>query len=417
MAEPAMRVALLARPGTACDRLQAALQEVGAEPVLVLDPTTSDCGTLLASAPQAVLVALEPAVEEVLERFDAVLDDPDITVVFDEAELAASREGWDAARWTRHLAAKLNRHDHVLPPGTEESEPDFRFHAEPQRPDLYRRPDSDHDLDAIPLNFGIEHGYEPPALQAGVEADMSPARAAQQEDIVDLDRWLGETALESVQVPEVDDARTSDRFRLDLDDIHVRTATLDLPQDRIEADDGPRTGAVVVIAGVGGPDAVRQLLAAIPPRFPRPLLVRQRLDGGRHDRLVRQMQRATEMPVALAQPGDALEPGHVYILPNAIAAALDGDVIRFVAVEPGDVMPILLGLPAADSAILVLSGSDPALVDEVLAQSLRGTLVAGQSPDGCFDGEAAVALIARGGESGSPRELARRLSTRWLSLS
>lgn len=415
MTEPAMRVALLARPGTACDRLQAALREVGAEPVLVLDPTTGDCGTLQGAAPGAVLVALEPAVEEVLERFEAVLDDPAVTVVFDEAELAASREGWDAARWTRHLAAKLNRHDDVLPPGREESEPAFTFHGEPQRPDLYQRPDVDHDLDAIPLDFGIVSGPGSDAMQSGADASMPSA--PKQEEVLDLESWLGKVALENVEVPEADDAASSDRFRMDLDDIQVRTATLDLPQDRIEPEVGPQSGAVIVIAGVGGPDAVRQLLAAVPPRFPRPLLVRQRLDGGRHDRLVRQMQRATEMPVALAQPGEALEPGRVYIVPDAIAAALDGDVIRFVAMEPGQAIPVLLGLPAADSAILVLSGSDPALIDEVMAQALRGALVAGQSPDGCFDGEAAVALVARGGESGSPRELARRLSTRWLSLS
>src|SRR5690606_31697527 len=31
--------------------------------------------------------------------------------------VAAKREGWDAARWVRHLAAKLGGHQDVLPPG------------------------------------------------------------------------------------------------------------------------------------------------------------------------------------------------------------------------------------------------------------------------------------------------------------
>src|SRR5690606_22512343 len=35
-------------------------------------------------------------------------------------ELAAQRTGWDAARWVRHLSAKLHRHDDVLPPGADE---------------------------------------------------------------------------------------------------------------------------------------------------------------------------------------------------------------------------------------------------------------------------------------------------------
>src|SRR5690606_28919221 len=58
---------------------------------------------------------------ECLNRSDPVLLDPAMTVIYDEAELAAKREGWDAARWTRHLAAKLGGHDDVLPPGRGEA--------------------------------------------------------------------------------------------------------------------------------------------------------------------------------------------------------------------------------------------------------------------------------------------------------
>src|SRR3546814_1104469 len=85
----------------------------------ISDWSSDVCSSDLASNPQAVLVALEPAVEDALERFDALLSSPDITVIFDEAELAAQRQGWDAARWVRHLSAKLHRHDDVLPPGAD----------------------------------------------------------------------------------------------------------------------------------------------------------------------------------------------------------------------------------------------------------------------------------------------------------
>src|SRR5690606_17755685 len=46
--------------------------------------------------------------------------DPAIAVIFEEAELASQRTGWDAARWVRHLAAKLHHHDDVLPPGADD---------------------------------------------------------------------------------------------------------------------------------------------------------------------------------------------------------------------------------------------------------------------------------------------------------
>ncbi|MEP6908377.1 MAG: hypothetical protein ABI858_10425, partial [Pseudoxanthomonas sp.] len=118
-ANPGKRVSLLGRPGPAREHLRQALHEAGAEIVLEDDPNQLDAQTLGDASPQVVLVALETAIEDSLPRFDQVLHDPAVVVIFDEAELAARREGWEAKRWARHLAAKLNGHDDVLPPGGE----------------------------------------------------------------------------------------------------------------------------------------------------------------------------------------------------------------------------------------------------------------------------------------------------------
>jgi chemosensory pili system protein ChpB (putative protein-glutamate methylesterase) len=72
-------------------------------------------------------------------------------------------------------------------------------------------------------------------------------------------------------------------------------------------------------------------------------------------------------------------------------------------------------LPPNDSALLFLSGSSPALVDIAIAQVPDGALVAGQTPDTCYDGAASSALIERGGDAGTPAELATRLADRWPS--
>ena len=69
-----------------------------------------------------VLVVLDPATEEAIDRFDSVLGDPSIEVIFEEAEHALHAEGWDAARWVRHLAAKLHRHADVLPPRRDDAQ-------------------------------------------------------------------------------------------------------------------------------------------------------------------------------------------------------------------------------------------------------------------------------------------------------
>jgi chemosensory pili system protein ChpB (putative protein-glutamate methylesterase) len=115
----ALRVVLLARAGKAADNLADALRQAGAELLYVGDPANTDEAALRAQRPQAVLVALEPSIEASLDKLDGLLSDPDLTVIFDEADVAAHRAGWDAARWARHLAAKLRHDTNVLPPGTE----------------------------------------------------------------------------------------------------------------------------------------------------------------------------------------------------------------------------------------------------------------------------------------------------------
>jgi chemosensory pili system protein ChpB (putative protein-glutamate methylesterase) len=421
MAETATRVALLARPGNACDRLQAALRDAGADVVLVADPTLTDADNVRAAGVQAILVALEPSVEDALERFDGVLDDPAITVIFDEADLAAQREGWDAARWVRHLAAKLKGADDVLPPG---GEAELMFGSVPA---------------VAPGTVNLHH-YRDEVEAGGFEITAFEANAG----TVDLETFdVGGLALEFEAlaaampvhhdqaettarpgVPEMapadmhvahpspptdatqDDSAVSNRFHRDLEELNVRIASMELV-------DGPRSitrlsGAVLVLAGIGGPDAVRQLLGGLPATFPRPVLIQQRLDGARHDKLVRQMQRATTMPVHLAAHGETLAPGNVYILPEALGLIAQGNELKFQ--QDGD---LFASLPADDSAVIVLSGSDPATADAAMGLSWGGALVAGQMPEGCYDATAAEAVIARGAESGAPADLAKRLAARW----
>jgi len=389
--DPAKRVALLARPGIACERLRAALQEVGAELVLVADPSEADVASVRAAGAQAILIALEPTVEDALDRYDALLADPAITVIFDEAELAVQREGWDAARWTRHLAAKLRLHGDVLPPGAEN---DRDLHWDP--PKLYQRPDTDLDLSS----FAIDEAM---TVVAAVPGDHQ-------------DSGLRFDDPDAVFEPnKSDETLVNDRFHRELADLQQRTAAIDLSGPAsAERGNSAASGAVVVLAGIGGPDAVRQFLAAIPPGFPRPILIQQRLDGGQHEKLVRQMQRATKLPVCLAEVGEALQSGHVYILPQGVLPESQEGELRFR--QSGEELPAFLHLPPGDSAILMLSGSNPDMVDAAMTQSWGGALVMGQSPEGCFDGTAATALVARGASSATPADLVKRLSMRWLSL-
>lgn len=444
----ALRVALLARPGPAADRLRATLREIGTELVLEADPVDADPQALADAAPQAVVVVLDPAVEDVLERYDPVLADPAVDVLYEEADLAAAREGWDAARWGRHLSAKLLHHGDVLPPGREadaapagdvpdlqpgrpptpaqldEARPyDFDqgeasrlASAVPQTSPMFDPVAAEYELggDATPVvdfepgdgfdagELGEDDEFQAVAALAGAESTDEVANNAPagpdggpryQRDLVDLERRISEMSL-------VDDSGTG--------------AASAPPAGAREPGIGPAgatsPGAVMVFAGIGGPDAVRQFLGELPEGFPRPVLVQQRLDGGRHDRLVQQIARATALPVQLAEDGALAAAGHVYILPADLGVAADGDGLRFTAAGAGD---SIAALPAEGSAVLLFSGADPGIVDAAMLQAGRGALVAGQSPEGCYDAEGPGAVQARGAESGQPAELARRIAARW----
>ncbi|MDH5833107.1 chemotaxis protein CheB [Luteimonas kalidii] len=561
--EATPRVALLARAGEACERISGALREAGAEVVLVADPLQADPEDVRHATPQAILVALDPAIEDAIDRYADVLADPDYMVIFEEADQAAQRTGWDAARWLRHLSAKLHRHHDVLPAG---AEADDALHPTPgplqaPRPavdfeqaiveftdqaqqhadevprdgglegmtgladaagDMGAAPEAelpiddggdspawtlahasvervppvapeaavdDGDLDLTTLAFGLDDGVasrfglvddgtslpEESSLEsmsftlsddavAGIEAgDAGPLdelafdperfmRAGEDAETPDgIEEFLAaqmrqseagasDDAAESGDVAPrpADGTSTRERdapaARIDfsglslLDDgadpapapagDHAKRAPafdIDALGGRLSLADpdsyghGPVRGVVLIEAGLGGPDAVRQLLAALPEGFTKPILIRLPLEGGRYDRLVKQMTRATSAPVSVAEAGQVAQPGSIYFVPPGLGLRA-GSGWKFDASASLDPD----ALPADDSAVLFLSGADAALVPAVTDGRWNGGLVLGQTPDeGCYEPAAARAAIASGADHGTPAALAARLLARW----
>lgn len=473
------RVALLAKDGIASERLRAVIDEAGAQCVLAGNPVELEPDALIEAGPQVVLVALDPSTEDALEKFEAVLGESVIDVIYEEAELIGAREGWAVARWQRHLVAKLHGHGDVLPPGREpdqeqQSAPATESQTPPDTTTIAYSfdpinaefddgiPDLDLDLDLDPgmasspqqsaqaspdlleETFQFEAVYAPPAdvapapatdfgdfdasFEPGI-ADESAAGslAAYMETAVGVESLAPEEA--TSQSPysfseltldmgdgaagAADSDEDVNQFQRDIGDLERRISTLELVDDTPVRGPEQVRGAVLVLSGIGGPDAVRQLLGALPRNFSRPVLVQQRLEGGRYDKLVAQMQRATSLPVHLAKTGLVASSGTVYILPLEAGVTNTASGIRFTDDASDDV---LMALPPADSALLLLSGSDPGLVDVVMNHKWGGALVAGQAADGCYDPTASNALAARGGETASPAVLALRLTERWSSL-
>ncbi|OAX86221.1 chemotaxis protein [Xanthomonas nasturtii] len=389
-------VALLGRPGEARERLREALGLAGAQVVLEDEPSAVDVQMLRDAEPVAVLVSLEPSIEDALEALEPAFNMPGVTVIFDEAELTVRREGWEAQRWVRHLAAKLHGHADVLPPGTE-SEPSLQ-----PEPGLVLAPRQHSDLQLDQHLQAAAHAFE------SVPSDALFTRAAMHDVAPAAAEKPALTLGDSSTWGLVDEVTVVVRPRAELDVAALSTGGLslvDLEQS------GSVTGAVLVMAGIGGPDAIRRLLAALPPEFPRAVLVRMTLDGGQYGNLVRQMGRVSALPVELGEAGQVIAPGKVYVLSDEIGVQQHAGVLAFVT--QADPAGLIAALPPADSAVLMLSGANEALVDASLALAEQGAWLAGQSADGCYDPAAAARLARQGILTGDPAQLAQALAQRW----
>lgn len=417
-------VALLGRHGVARERLREALELAGAQVVLEDEPEAIDVSTLLAAAPAAVLVALEPEIEDALDALEPALMSPGLTVIFDEAELAMRRHGWDTQRLARHLAAKLQGTLDVLPPDTKTapvlavepaaaplSQPEVLHEPMPPRvvpaSDLYQGGDVDNfELPASELFDPMQQyvGYpldiQPAASANNVEQPLHDLLFERTTDVVmpDVGDWNSWGLVEDVSVPPP--------VRIERDLTGLSTGGLGLVKTEKDG-----VGAVLVLAGIGGPDAIRRLLGALPSEFPRIVLVRIALDGGQYANLVRQLARVSMLSVELAEIDQLAQARHVYILPDEVAVQVEEGSLKFVA--DTDSSTLLDALNPAESAVFMLSGADIGKVDEVVELAAHGAWVAGQSAEGCYDPAAAALLVRKGMFEGEPEQLAHELTKRW----
>lgn len=175
-----------------------------------------------------------------------------------------------------------------------------------------------------------------------------------------------------------------------------------LTEEGAEAAAATRT--VLVLSGIGGPDAVRQLVRALPASFPLAVLLQQNLDGGRHDRFVEQLAKISRLPVALAEPTETPPPGAVRVLPEGLSSA---GALSFPKAE--GVAALIAAATEVQGAVVVLSGADEAVVEPLVQAMAKGTRVLVQDPASCFDAKAIVALQAAGASPVSAADIAARL--------
>ena len=117
VADEPVSVALLYQTSQLEGHLKEALNELGAAVVYEALTAEMDRDALEGSGAHVVIVNLDPEIESHLEEVYDLLDDERYNVVFNDAQVSSALSGWEQARWSRHLAAKImGRADAVDPP-------------------------------------------------------------------------------------------------------------------------------------------------------------------------------------------------------------------------------------------------------------------------------------------------------------
>jgi chemosensory pili system protein ChpB (putative protein-glutamate methylesterase) len=462
MVKAAHRVALLARAGNAREQLRRALTDAGATLVVEGDPSELDPGDVLALAPTLVLVGLEPAIESAMERFDSLLDAPGVEVMFDDAEVTNGLDGWDLNRWARHLVAKLVGTDLLPPVPAGNGEPGHHdFSPEPGAPQtpaeaMDHARLEDYTLDTRELADSIPTDATFSSMQSFDDAEAEASEGELDEDVARLAAHLEafehasagdgldglealfghskESATASASDNQATQAEVASKPAIVADFGELSLLDIDTPLSKMtptavaapvfadsglslspmdDVADGATAvggGAVVIFAGLGGPDAVRQVLSSLPEKLPVPVLLYQHLEVGKFDRLVEQLAKVSRLPVTLARAGDIPRAGCVTVLPAGLTIHAEGAALRF---QNGPLQQLIPSLPARDSVVVFLSGADASLVPAAATMRDAGGQAFAQDPEVCFDPSAALAMQQGGAAVYPAIGLARQIASRW----
>lgn len=179
----------------------------------------------------------------------------------------------------------------------------------------------------------------------------------------------------------------------------------------------PRGEAIGVCSSTGGPAVLTEVLGALPADFPLPVLVVQHIADGFIDGLVRMLDDAIPLPVAIAADGAPLDPG-VWLAPEgahltvtrARRMRLDRETVRGRHRPSADLLLESLAAVLGDGAVaVVLTGMGRDGAEGAAAIAARGGLVLAQDEASSSIYGMPRAAVQAGARSLSPRAIAEAL--------
>ncbi len=128
-----IRVALVYQQESGTATLRTALANAGVEIRVECKADALPGSAILSQDVDAVVVNLDPELEDLLDEVTDALDGATQPVIYNDPAASSDLSGWDRARWLRHLSAKLKGRSDVTPPAPVGSEsiptPTKRFAA------------------------------------------------------------------------------------------------------------------------------------------------------------------------------------------------------------------------------------------------------------------------------------------------
>lgn len=111
-----IRVALLYQEAEAAQSLRSALSQAGVSILVDMRADALDAAKILASDVHAIVVNLDPELEDHFDAITDALEGATQPVMYNDPAASSDLGGWDRARWLRHLSAKLKGSRDTTPP-------------------------------------------------------------------------------------------------------------------------------------------------------------------------------------------------------------------------------------------------------------------------------------------------------------
>ncbi len=379
-------------------------------------------GDIDRSIADVLLVDLDDQDDRDASLLEILIDQTSLPILFNDAGATRIPTTTSGRAWGRRLAEKLYEladREATLTRKHENAAEDSQPQADESGPVVIELEDGLSQDDAT--RESAHKTEQTPEYGTG---DEDTQRIPDAEDLIadiePADDDLVETALAELALPDEEELQAAAAIVQETRQPQAQDE--ELIDDGIPATDEEPATVWVLGASIGGPQAVKQFLAALPPDMPASFVLAQHIGGGFVSLLAEQLGRVSYLKIDSASEGMRLQENHLLIAP--VEKQIDFTDTGNLHLRP--VMARSIYSPSIDAVMkacarrygkrcraIVFSGmgSDGTLGAREIVE--HGGEVWAQDPDSCVISSMSDSVRSAGVVSytGTPEELAERLIT------